>query len=199
MSCFCITSVTRWLCCNAGMSKWLNTGAAARRKHIGKIDKMPEIVNAATGNNIVAFGKMQPLYQVFQQAAVHFLIVHKACRLSFTPVFYAFFYFLNQVGREVIVNINFRILGNLEQVRIVAFVVKIGENKRQVEADHVFQQNDVFFTGFCGQQHKATQAHAKEFLSARISACRQKKHCSSPRRDRCFFRAGKAVAARFLS
>jgi len=47
---------------------------------------MPEVVNATTGNNVVPARKMQPLYQVLEQATVHFFVIHKTRWLAFAPV-----------------------------------------------------------------------------------------------------------------
>ena len=60
---------------------------------------MPEVMDAAAGDNIVAPGKMEALYQVFEQAAVHFFIIHKTRRFTFPPVFQSFLNLLYKAGR----------------------------------------------------------------------------------------------------
>src|SRR4051812_19249978 len=90
-----------------------------RREHIREVHKVPEVVDATAGYNVVPARKVQALYKIFKQAAVHLFVIYKTCRLAFAPVLQALFYLLYKIGREVSININFCILGNLEDMRII--------------------------------------------------------------------------------
>ena len=43
-------------------------------------------MNAPAGYHVVALRQVQSLNKVFEQAAVHFFVVHKPCRFAFAPV-----------------------------------------------------------------------------------------------------------------
>src|SRR4051812_18670936 len=83
------------------MCKRLYNSFSLRRKYIWKVHEVPEVVNATARYNVVSTSKVQALYKVFKQAAVHFFVIHKAGWLSFAPVLQTLFYLLYKVGREV--------------------------------------------------------------------------------------------------
>ena len=66
-----------------------------------KIHEVFEIMDAATGDQIIPLRQVQPPDQVFQQTRVHFAVVDKPYGLSFAPVLNSLLDLLNNISRNI--------------------------------------------------------------------------------------------------
>src|SRR5687768_11642029 len=107
-----------------------------------KIHEVTEIMNSATGYQVVALGQVQLADQVFEETRIHFLVVYETHRLSFAAVLQSFLDFLDQRRGNIAVDINFRITRYFKYMRLVMVVTEIRKYFRKIVADHIFQQND---------------------------------------------------------
>src|SRR5689334_12224485 len=76
-------------------------------KHIGKIDKMAEVMNTAAGYKAILTSQIQLAYKVIEQTGVHLFVEHKPNGFTLAPVLYPFFNFLNNGGRDVAIHVYF--------------------------------------------------------------------------------------------
>src|SRR5688572_3045673 len=92
-----------------------------------EIHELPEIMNAASWNNIITFGKIEFSDKEFQQTRIHFLVINETYRFSFFPVFQSLFNFLNKCCRDIIIHIYLRISCYFEYSGMIMVISEITE------------------------------------------------------------------------
>src|ERR1044072_7611019 len=83
---------------------------------LGEVHEVFKVVNASAGNQIVLTGKSQSLYKVIQQACVDRPVKDKTGCAATLAGFQAFLNLSNDVRADIIIDIQLRIPGHLDDV-----------------------------------------------------------------------------------
>src|SRR5687768_15085129 len=94
-------------------------------EHVREIHKMAEIMDTAARYQAFITREVELAHEVIEQPFVHLLVENKTYGLAFTAVFYAFFDLLNDGGGNVVIDIDFGILGHFEHPASITVIAEI--------------------------------------------------------------------------
>src|SRR6185312_16248244 len=134
-------------------------------ENVREIHEMPKIMDTAAGDEVAALaGQVEPFEQVFQQPLIHLFVINETDGFAFAPVLQSFFNLLDQRRRDVVVDIDLRIAGNLEDPAFIGIVTEISKYIPEVEPDDVLQQDNMVLIHRGGRQDHKTAQHARRDL-----------------------------------
>src|SRR5215218_9096596 len=127
------------------MIKRFSSFAFSIKNLLGEVHELPKVMDTATGDDIIAFGKIEPADKKLQQTRVRFLIVNKTDRLTLATVLQTLFNFLYEGSGNIIVNIDLCVACYVKNSGMVMIISEITKDIGQVETDHVFEEYDMMF------------------------------------------------------
>src|SRR5690606_13211984 len=116
-----------------------------------------EVVDAPAGDEVVLSGKRKPLHEVIEQAGVDVAVEDEAGGAAALPRFQAFLQLFDEVGVDIVVQLELRIARYLDDVAEKAVEAEGREDVRQRQPDDVFEQDDVVLPVVRGKDHEAGQ------------------------------------------